>query len=281
MHLIADSGSTKTAWRLIKSESTIIPLETIGYSPQYITTDEMIDDLKEILIPQLPVLTNDISKISFYGTGCSTPRTVTIIQLALENVFEKAEIEVNHDLLGAARALCGHSSGVACILGTGANSCLYDGQFITDNIPSVGFMLGDEGSGGYLGKQLVRAYFYRELPEDLELAFAKKYQLTRDDMLLNVYKKSAPNRYLASYTKFLSEHLEHPFIWEFVKNGFQDFLDAMVLKYDNIENLPINFLGSIAVHFQPVLEAVLLENNLHFGRVIHNPVRELVRYHLN
>ncbi len=281
MHLIADSGSTKTAWRLIKSESTIIPLETIGYSPQYITTDEMIDDLKEILIPQLPVLTNDISKISFYGTGCSTPRTVTIIQLALENVFEKAEIEVNHDLLGAARALCGHSSGVACILGTGANSCLYDGQFITENIPSVGFMLGDEGSGGYLGKQLVRAYFYRELPEDLELAFAKKYQLTRDDMLLNVYKKSAPNRYLASYTKFLSEHLEHPFIWEFVKNGFQDFLDAMVLKYDNIENLPINFLGSIAVHFQPVLEAVLLENNLHFGRVIHNPVRELVRYHLN
>lgn len=281
MHLIADSGSTKTAWRLIKSESTIIPLETIGYSPQYITTDEMIDDLKEILIPQLPVLTNDISKISFYGTGCSTPRTVTIIQLALENVFEKAEIEVNHDLLGAARALCGHSSGVACILGTGANSCLYDGQFITDNIPSVGFMLGDEGSGGYLGKQLVRAYFYRELPEDLELAFAKKYQLTRDDMLLNVYKKSAPNRYLASYTKFLSEHLEHPFVWEFVKNGFQDFLDAMVLKYDNIENLPINFLGSIAVHFQPVLEAVLLENNLHFGRVIHNPVRELVRYHLN
>ncbi|MGB1120641.1 MAG: N-acetylglucosamine kinase [Saprospiraceae bacterium] len=281
MHLIADSGSTKTAWRLIKSESTIIPLETIGYSPQYITTDEMIDDLKEILIPQLPVLTNDISKISFYGTGCSTPRTVTIIQLALENVFEKAEIEVNHDLLGAARALCGHSSGVACILGTGANSCLYDGQFITDNIPSVGFMLGDEGSGGYLGKQLVRAYFYRELPEDLELAFAKKYQLTRDDMLLNVYKKSAPNRYLASYTKFLSEYLEHPFVWQFVKNGFQDFLDAMVLKYENIENLPINFLGSIAVHFQPVLEAVLLENNLHFGRVIHNPVRELVRYHLN
>lgn len=281
MHLIADSGSTKTAWRLIKSESTIIPLETIGYSPQYITTDEMIDDLKEILIPQLPVLTNDISKISFYGTGCSTPRTVTIIQLALENVFEKAEIEVNHDLLGAARALCGHSSGVACILGTGANSCLYDGQFITDNIPSVGFMLGDEGSGGYLGKQLVRAYFYRELPEDLELAFAKKYQLTRDDMLLNVYKKSAPNRYLASYTKFLSEHLEHPFVWQFVKNGFQDFLDAMVLKYENIENLPINFLGSIAVHFQPVLEAVLLENNLHFGRVIHNPVRELVKYHLN
>ena len=281
MHLIADSGSTKTAWRLIKSESTIIPLETIGYSPQYITTDEMIDDLKEILIPQLPVLTNDISKISFYGTGCSTPRTVRIIQLALENVFEKAEIEVNHDLLGAARALCGHSSGVACILGTGANSCLYDGQFITDNIPSVGFMLGDEGSGGYLGKQLVRAYFYRELPEDLELAFAQKYQLTRDDMLLNVYKKSAPNRYLASYTKFLSEHLEHPFIWEFVKNGFQDFLDAMVLKYENIENLPINFLGSIAVHFQPVLEAVLLENNLYFGRVIHNPVRELVKYHLN
>lgn len=281
MHLIADSGSTKTAWRLIKSENTIIPLETIGYSPQYINTDEMIADLMKVLIPQLTVLTKDIQKISFYGTGCSTPRTVAIVKLALENVFEKATIEVNHDLLGAARALCGHSPGVACILGTGANSCLYDGEFITDNIPSVGFMLGDEGSGGYLGKKLVRAYFYRELPDDLALAFANKYQLTRDDMLLHVYKKPAPNRYLASYSKFLSEHITHPFIWQFVKNGFQDFLDAMVLKYDNIENLPINFLGSIAVYFQPVLEEVLKENGLQFGRVIDNPVEELVKYHSN
>lgn len=280
MHLIADSGSTKTAWRLIKGENTIIPLETIGYSPQYVTTDEMIDDLMKVLVPQLTVLTKEVSKISFYGTGCSTPRTVNIVQLALENVFEKAEIEVNHDLLGAARALCGHSPGVACILGTGANSCLYDGQFITDNIPSVGFMLGDEGSGGYLGKKLVRAYFYRELPPDLALAFAKKYQLTRDDMLLHVYKKPAPNRYLASYTKFLSEHLSHEFIWQFVKNGFQDFLNAMILKYDNIEILPINFLGSIAVHFEDVLKEVLAENGLQFGRVIDNPVEELVKYHL-
>ncbi|MFK7947352.1 MAG: N-acetylglucosamine kinase [Saprospiraceae bacterium] len=280
MHLIADSGSTKTAWRLIDGENTIIPLETIGYSPQYVTTNEMIDDLMKVFVPQLPVLTKDISKISFYGTGCSTLRTVSIIQLALENVFEKATIDVNHDLLGAARALCGHSPGVACILGTGSNSCLYDGKFITDNIPSVGFMLGDEGSGGYLGKKLVRAYFYRELPQDLEMAFAKKYQLTRDDMLLNVYKKPAPNRYLASYTKFLSEHLNHPFIWQFVKNGFQDFLNAMVLKYDNIECLPINFLGSIAVHFEAVLKEVLIENKLQFGRVIDNPVDELVKYHL-
>lgn len=280
MHLIADSGSTKTAWRLIKSENTIIPLETIGYSPQYVTTDEMIADLLKVFVPQLMVSTQQIQKISFYGTGCSTPRTVGIIQLALENVFEQAEIEVNHDLLGAARALCGHTSGVACILGTGANSCLYDGQFITDNIPSVGFMLGDEGSGGYLGKKIVRAYFYRELPFDLEQAFAKKYQLTRDDMLLNVYKKPAPNRYLASYTKFLSQHLDHPFIWQFVKNGFQDFLNAMVLKYDKIEKLPINFLGSIAVHFEAVLKEVLLENKLQFGRVIDDPVKELVKYHL-
>lgn len=280
MHLIADSGSTKTAWRLIKSESTIIPLETIGYSPQYVTTDEMIDDLMSVLVPQLTVLTKDISRISFYGTGCSTPRTISIIQLALENVFDKAEINVNHDLLGAARALCGHSPGIACILGTGANSCLYDGQFIIDNIPSVGFMLGDEGSGGYLGKKLVRAYFYRELPEDLTLAFDKKYQLSRDDMLLHVYKKPTPNRYLASYTRFLSEHLEHPFIWDFVKQGFQDFLDSMVLKYDNTEHLTINFLGSIAVHFEGVLKETLADNNLQFGRVIDNPVEKLVQYHL-
>lgn len=281
MQLIADSGSTKTAWRLIKNENTIIPLETIGYSPQYITTSEMIADLMAVLVPQLSVSSNEVTNVAFYGTGCSTPRTVSIVQLALESVFENATIDVNHDLLGAARALCGHDAGVACILGTGSNSCLYDGKFISDNIPSVGFMLGDEGSGGYLGKKLVRAYFYRELPSDLETAFANKYQLTRDDMLLNVYKKPAPNRYLASYTRFLSEHIEHPFVWQLVKSGFQDFLDAMILKYDNIHNLPINFLGSIAVYFEVILKEVLEKNNLKFGRIIDNPVDELVKYHLH
>lgn len=279
MYLIADSGSTKTAWRLIKSKNTILKFETIGYSPQYVTTSEMITDLIAVLIPQLPILADEITQINFYGTGCSTPRTIDIIQSALEYVFEKAAVEVNHDLLGAARALCGHSPGVACILGTGANSCLFDGEIITDNIPSVGFMLGDEGSGGYLGKKLIRAYFYRELPTDLEKSFDEKYELSRDEMLLNVYKKPMPNTYLANYTKFLSQHLEHPFVHQLVKSSFQDFLDAMVLKYDNIHDLPINFLGSIAVHFQAVLKEVLIENNLQFGRIVEDPVEEMVRYH--
>lgn len=280
MHLIADSGSTKTAWRLIKDTNQIIPIETIGYSPQYISTEEMIADLKIALIPRLTVSPNTISKISFYGTGCSTPRTIGIIQLALKTIFENTEIAINHDLFGAARALCGNDAGIACILGTGANSCLFDGKKILDNIPSVGFMLGDEGSGGYLGKKLVRAYFYRELPKDLTLAFAKKYNLSRDEMLLNVYKQPAPNRYLASFSIFLSEHISHPFIQEFVQKGFQDFLDAMVLKYDNVEKLPINFLGSIAVHFQAQLEIVLNDNNLQLGKIIDNPVDELVKFHL-
>ena len=280
MHLIADSGSTKTAWRLIKDINQIIPIETIGYSPQYISTEEMIVDLKIALIPRLTVSSNAISKISFYGTGCSTPRTVRIIQSALEVIFKNAVIEVNHDLFGAARALCGHEAGIACILGTGANSCLFDGEKIIDNVPSVGFMLGDEGSGGYLGKKLVRAYFYRELPEDLSPAFANKFHLSRDEMLLNVYKKPAPNRYLASFSIFLSEHISHPFIQEFVQSGFQAFLDAMVLKYDKVENLPINFLGSIAVHFQAQLEIVLNNNKLQLGKIIDNPVDELVKFHL-
>ena len=239
----------------------------------------MIADLKIALLPKLSVSTDSISKISFYGTGCSTPRTVGIIELALEGVFKNAVIEVNHDLFGAARALCGKDAGIACILGTGANSCLFDGEKIIDNIPSVGFMLGDEGSGGYLGKKLVRAYFYGELPEDLTLAFANKYNLSRDEMLLNVYKKPAPNRYLASFSIFLSEHNSHSFIQDFVQKGFQAFLDAMVLKYENVENLPIHFLGSIAVHFQSELEAVLKSNHLELGKIIHNPVDELVNFH--
>lgn len=280
MHLIADSGSTKTAWRLIKDTNQIIPIETIGYSPQYVSTEEMTADLKIALLPKLTVLSSEISKMSFYGAGCSTPRTVGIIQLALENIFKNAIIEVNHDLFGAARALCGNEAGIACILGTGANSCLFDGEKIVDNIPSVGFMLGDEGSGGYLGKKLVRAYFYRELPEDLSLAFTNKYNLSRDEMLLNVYKKAAPNRYLASFSVFLSEHISHPFIQSFVQKGLQAFLEAMILKYENVEDLPINFLGSIAVHFQSELEIILEKNNLKLGKIIDNPVDELVKFHI-
>lgn len=280
MQLIADSGSTKTSWRLIKSETEILSATTVGYSPQYISSEELIIDLKKHLLPQLKVSIEKIESIYFYGTGCSTPRTKGIIKDGLQPIFSNATIYIDHDLAAAAKALCGTEPGIACILGTGANSCAYDGEKIIDNVPSVGFVLGDEGSGGYMGRKLIRAYFYRELPEDLANSFHETYHLTRDEMLRNVYKEPQPNRYLAQFSKFVHTHQAHPYFQNFIEQAFTDFLNSMAFKYKNAHILPIHFIGSIAVYFQPQLEKVLAKHQLNMGRVVQEPMNALVEYHL-
>jgi glucosamine kinase len=160
MQLIADSGSTKTSWRLVKSENEIIEASTIGYNPHYFDTEKMAESLQDLLVPQLGVAATEVSQIYFYGAGCSTQNSNAVVEKAFNNVFSNANIYVDHDLLGAARALCGKSAGIACILGTGSNSCAFDGKEITDNVSSLGFMLGDEGSGASLGRRLVKSFFY-------------------------------------------------------------------------------------------------------------------------
>lgn len=282
MFLIADSGSTKANWHLVYGPLKNERYETMGYSPHYLTTNQIESSLKADLLPQMGEKVDLVSKIYFYGTGCSSETDIATIRNAIKPCFPKAEIFVNHDLLASARATCGQSAGIACILGTGSNSCMFDGRDVTDNLPSLGFMLGDEGSGGDLGRRLAKAYFYREMPEDLSQAFHKKYKgLTKNQLIHKVYtEEDMPSRYMANFSKFLGEHLEHPYIRTLISGSFGEFLDRQVLKYPTAKTDPIHFIGSIAHFFQEVLIECLEVREMHVGEIIRNPMERLISYHL-
>lgn len=279
MQLIADSGSTKTSWRIVKNQNIIGEAYTIGYNPHYLTTTTIVASLKESLISQLPVPSSEIENIYFYGTGCSTVDGIKVITDAFEQIFENAITTVNHDLLGAARALCGREPGIGCILGTGSNSCLYDGKEIVDNIPSLGYILGDEGAGVSLGRNLIRAFFYREMPEYLSKIFYDTYKMDKNTIYHEIYKSEYASRFMAQHTKFLSQYIHHDFIHDLVKKEMNRFVDAQISKYKGIDEYPVHFVGSIAFHFKDIIETVLQERGYTLGKIIQAPIDDLVKYH--
>lgn len=278
MKLIADSGSTKTAWRSINQDGRIAQANTIGFNPFFQDTDFIVNELTASLLPQL----NDvISEIYYYGTGCSTPDNQAIVRSALERVFPKAShIEINTDMLGAARALCGHQSGIACILGTGSNTCYYEGGQIAHQVANLGFWLGDEGSGGYLGKTLVTKYLLGELPQDLAAKFQKRHPtLTRDVVLENAYKKPSPNRYFAGFSKFLFDNRSHPAAYNLVYEAFGIFLDRYIAKYEQHRQVRVNFVGSVAFYYSDILRQVATDKGISIGNIMENPIAGLSLYH--
>jgi hypothetical protein len=216
--------------------------------------------------------------VYFYGTGVHDEHRSEIVGKALRSVFPNAKVEVEHDLLAAARAVCGHHAGIACILGTGSNSCYYDGKTILDNVPSLGWLLGDEGSGTHLGKALLRAWFYRELPADLQAAFQTAYPEGQDAIKDRIYDKGA-NAYLATFTRFLGDNLQHPFVQKIVSESLGEFLDRQVCKYNGYQHVPIHFVGSIAYHFQEILEKCLDERKLKLGTIVRKPIYPLADFH--
>ena len=277
MILIADSGSTKTDWRFIKSTGEISQEKTDGLNP-FVKTDE---ELNNVLGPLKGVLPQDepINQLFFYGAGCKGQGKATI-EKALKNAFGHAcSIKVEDDLLAAARATCGTEKGIACILGTGANSCLYNGEIIIDHIPALGYILGDEGSGAYLGKQLVNAFFKKELPQDLEQRFSKRYQLSEQDVLDKVYKQPFPNKFLATFTRFLHHNIKHPYVKHLIYEGFTSFFKKNVMKYEGYERLPVHFTGSIAFYFNDLLRYTAAELNVTMGRILEKPIAGLTLYH--
>lgn len=278
MVIIADCGSTKSDWLLIHGGRDQQLENTVGFSPFFHTTDEILSILKTQLLPKLQP--EAVREIFFYGTGVHDEYRAEIVAAALRAAFPKAKVEVEHDLLASARATCGHNAGIACILGTGSNSCYYDGQQILDNVPSLGWLLGDEGSGTHLGKALVRAKFYRELPADLNTAFDTAFPEGMDAIKDRVYEKNA-NAYLASFTRFLGEHMQHPFIQNMVAACLGEFLDRHVCKYGGYQHVPIHFVGSIAHHFQDVLMKCMEERRLKPGVVVRKPIYPLADYHLH
>ena len=277
--LLADSGSTKTEWCLLKSgeDKPFLRFYTDGLNPYYHTTESIRDVLRYAVIPNLAK--HEIDELYFYGAGCSLDEKKRIISAAISEVFQDSTFDIQDDLLGAARALCGNEPGIACILGTGSNSCLYDGTQVVDNIPSLGFILGDEGSGGYIGKQLIHAYFYRDMPAELKLDMEKTYTMDRRFILDGIYHKPQSNRFVASFTNFTSVHKSHPFIQNLVKNAFAVFLNSNILKYENYKEIPIGFIGSVAFNHQDIMMNLLESYGLRVSRFIKNPMETLIDYH--
>jgi len=275
MILIAESGSTKTDWRLINSDK-VLSFSTIGFNPYHITATEIRRELQQ---SKLKEIGPQVSQLYFYGAGCSSPEKNEIVRMALAQIFKTANIEVNHDLLAAARAACGASVGMTAILGTGSNSCLFDGEVITANIPALGYILGDQGSGVHLGKTLVQMVLGKELDEKLIQEFNKRYNYQLTDILNAVYKEPLPNRFLAQFTKFIKSHEQHPEMDELIKKCFQQFFDKTICKYDNYKDYPLNVVGSIGVVFQEQLKEVALNNKVTLGQIIQSPVEELVWFH--
>ena len=278
MIVVADSGSTKADWKIIGNEK-IKSISTMGFNPVFHSDDQIFNELNKTLVPAIPVA--EALQVYYYGAGCWDERKKAIVEKALRKVFNNANIEVQHDLLAAARATCGNDPGVACILGTGSNSCLYDGEKVIDNVTNLGFLLGDEGSGTHLGKKLVRAYFYRELPDELEKQIDLLFPNGRGTILDKVYDGNPPNVYLASLTKILSQFQEHFIIQKLIYRSFCEFIDRHVRKYKGHQELPVHFIGSVGYHFRAIMETVLKERGLQAGVFIKKPIDYLVQFHTN
>jgi len=274
--LIADSGSTKAEWCMLdgKKKRTIY---TQGISPYFLNGEQIAEVVRLELKKKLKGVEPD--EIFYYGTGCSNPNNAKIVKKALQSVFTGADINVTHDLMGAAKALCGDEKGVACILGTGSNSCYYNGKKIVKNSPGLGFILGDEGSGAYLGKKVVQYYLYNTYDPDLMDRFNAKFNTSAVEILEAVYKQPLPNRYLAGFVPFLVENRGHFMIENIIEDGFNEFFFQHIYKYKESWTLPINFIGSVAFGFRDVLKEMCNAYELDLGKVLKNPMEGLIKYH--
>lgn len=276
--LIADSGSTKTDWVLLDQNNIILQFQTIGFNPYFQSSEDIYTEIKNKLIPVLHDQLHSIAQISYYGAGCSTPEKVQVVKQGLYLAFGNILSEVNHDLLAAARALCGKEKGIACILGTGSNSCLYDGKEVTENVPSVGYMFGDHGSGATIGRTFIQHYFDDKLPLHLKTAF-ENAGFHREIILENVYKRPMPSRYLASIVTFLINYNNDSYVKELIKNCFVDFFEAQVSKYTGAKSLPVNSVGSIGYYYKELLVDAAKETGFSIGNIIKSPIDGLIKYH--
>lgn len=278
MKLIADSGSTKTAWKLISRSGTIKDIKTSGINPFFRTEDDIFLELRKSLLPETGI---EITEIYFYGTGIINAEKGDIIKRALSRIYHQAAIETYSDVLGAARALFGNKAGIACILGTGSNVCLYDGEKITEGISPLGFILGDEGSGAVMGRKLLGDYFKEVMPPDLRDDFTKKYKLTREEALNSVYRSEKPNQFLAQFTPFLSEHAGSVYCQEFVQRNFMEFFDRNVSHIPGYKNYPIGFVGSVAFYFSQILNNTARYFGFDQTIIIKDPIEGLEKYYNN
>ncbi|MBI3260172.1 MAG: N-acetylglucosamine kinase [Ignavibacteriae bacterium] len=279
MILIADSGSTKTDWVLIDKNKNQQKFHTIGYNPYFIDTENIYYSLSENLIPGFDA--NEVKQVWFYGAGCSTPEKNETVEKALRRTFLNAnEIFVGHDLLASAIALLGDQPGFAAILGTGANTCLYDGKNVTLNIDSLGYLLGDEGSGCFIGRKLVRDYMRKLMPQDLWDDFKVTYQMDNEQIFDSLYHTMYPNRFLAGFARFADKHKHTEYIRSKVRDSFNDFFKNLVSRYPDYKQHKLSCVGSIGFIFKDILADTAEKWGMQTGKVIQSPIEGLVEYHL-
>jgi N-acetylglucosamine kinase-like BadF-type ATPase len=276
MILIADSGSTKTDWCIVDREEIIQSIHTKGFNPFFQSEEEMEREIAKTLLvsidhPQL------IDAVYFYGAGCVFDK-VEVMRKVIMRHIPAPTIEANTDLLAAARGLCGSDAGIACIMGTGSNSCFYDGEQIVKTVSPLGYILGDEGGGADLGKQLVKDLLKDMISPELKASFFKRTDLTLSEILDRVYRQPFPNRFLAGFSPFLIDHIQDPIIHNLILERFKSFLKRNVMKYDYL-NYPAHFVGSVAHHFKSTLEEAAAEMGVRLGLIIKSPMEGLILYH--
>ncbi len=274
--LIADSGATKTEWCLVgarKSPSFF----TSGISP-YHMDQKQIETIIKTEIPRT-ILKKEIDSVYYYGTGCYTKPKAEIVKKALISSILVKKVHVTHDLLGAARSVCGNEKGIACILGTGSNSCLFSGKTILHNSPGLGYVLGDEGSGAYLGKKVLQHFLYETFDKELMEAFLKTFNTNKTEILHKVYKEPLANRYLAGFTKFLSAHRGHYIIENIIEDGLRDFFENHLVHYKRTIDTPFHFVGSIAYFFKDKIDELCVDYGMNRGVILKNPMEGLIKFH--
>ncbi|MFV0531701.1 MAG: ATPase [Flavobacteriales bacterium] len=278
MIAIVDSGSTKSDWIVLKKKGEeVFRTRTIGFNPYFLDSEDIVKELKNN--DSLVAISDNLTHIFFYGAGCSASHFKKIVKNALDEVFLKSKTVVEHDLLAAAYAAYNGKPVIICILGTGSNSCYFDGSILREETPSLSFILGDEGSGNNLGKRLLQAYFLKKMPKHLSSAFNECYRITIDDLNKNVYKNKFANKYLATFSRFVADYKHEPFIQKLVYESLREFFLNQVLPYPEARSSEINFIGSVAYYYEAILQSVAAEFYLNIGIIVQKPIDRLVQYH--
>jgi len=276
MIIIADSGGSKIDWRLLNSDGSIGQTNTPGFNPYY----QPIGDLnKTIGASVAPIVKEDVSNVYFYGAGVSSEKNQLVIKESFLSYFPKATIEIGWDLLAAARALCGHEPGIACIMGTGSNSCLYDGKQITGNVANLGWILADEGSGANIGRKFLVDYLRKKFPAALEKQFHERFPFTREEFLEKVYQHEKPSAFLASFMRFIFQHMKEPYCHQLVYDSFAEFYENNVMQYENYKNLKVHFTGSVSFYFSDILRQVANDKGITVKNILESPIAGLTLYH--
>lgn len=278
MILIADGGSTKADWIALNSvKEEIFRVRTLGLNPAVVAQEELTNRIVNMF--QLIQSKDEVTEIHFYGAGCGTPKPSQILATVLEAIFTNATVHIAEDMLAAVYAATGKVPALVCILGTGSNSCYFDGTKVQMKTPSLGYILMDEASGNYFGKVLLKEYFYKKMPKVMAASFKKEFNLDADEIKQHLYRMPNPNMYLASFAKFMFEFKEEKYIKKIIKRGFQEFFKYRVLPFEKDATTPLYFIGSIAFYFREILEKVAQKNGHVITDVIQRPIDNLLAYH--